>query len=65
MLDLPVLMKQVFVLDSALPGMAQNPILSEAFGADSEYAAIGTSLTTVLSIIVIPLCMALTGSMFK
>lgn len=61
-LNLPPLMKQVFVLDSALPGLAQNTILSEAFGADSEYAAIGTSLTTVLSIIVIPLCMALMGS---
>ncbi len=63
-LDLPILMKQVFVLDSALPGLAQNPILSEAFGADSEFSAIGTSLTTVLSIIVIPLCMVLMGSVF-
>jgi len=63
-LDLPILMKQVFVLDSALPGLAQNPILSEAFGADSEFSAIGTSLTTVLSIIVIPLCMLLMGSIF-
>ena len=63
-LDLPILMKQVFVLDSALPGLAQNPILSEAFGADSEFSAIGTSLTTVLSIIAIPLCMVLMRSMF-
>ncbi len=63
-LDLPILMKQVFVLDSALPGLAQNPLLSEAFGADSEFSAIGTSLTTVLSIIVIPLCMLLMRSIF-
>lgn len=63
MLDLPIMMKQVFILDSALPGLAQNTILSEAYHADSEYAAVGTSLTTVLSIVVIPLCMSLIRSM--
>jgi hypothetical protein len=52
--DLPLLMKQVFLITSAMPAMTQTPILAEAYGADAEYAGIGTSLTTVLSMITIP-----------
>ncbi|MCX8013067.1 MAG: AEC family transporter, partial [Rectinema sp.] len=60
----PVLMKQVFLMQAANPAMTQNPILAEAYGADSEYTAIGTSLTTVLSMATIPLYMTLIGSLF-
>jgi malate permease and related proteins len=62
--DLPLLMKQVFLLTSAMPAMTQTPILAEAYGADAEYAGIGTSLTTVLSLVTIPLFMGLVGSVF-
>jgi len=62
--DLPLLMKQVFLIQAAMPAMTQTPILAEAYGADSEYAGIGTSLTTVLSLLSIPLYMGFVGSIF-
>jgi predicted permease len=62
--DLPLLMKQVFLITSAMPAMTQTPILAEAYGADSEYAGIGTSLTTVLSMITIPIYMGFVGTLF-
>jgi malate permease and related proteins len=62
--DLPLLMKQVFLVQASMPAMTQTPILAEAYGADSEYAGLGTSLSTVLSLATIPLCMAVAGMVF-
>lgn len=63
--DLPLLMKQVFLVQSMMPVMTQTPILVGAHGADAEYAGIATSLSTVLSLAVIPLCMVLSGIVFQ
>jgi predicted permease len=63
-LDLPRLMKEVFLVQAAMPAMTQTPILAQAYGADAEYAGIGTSLTTVLSLLFIPLCMVVVGLVF-
>lgn len=63
-LDLPLLMKQVFLIQASMPAMTQIPILAEAYGADAEYAGIGTSLTTVLSLVTIPAYMGLVGLVF-
>lgn len=63
--SLPLLMKQVFLVQSMMPVMTQTPILVGAHGADAEYAGIATSLSTVLSLAVIPLCMALSGVVFR
>ena len=63
-LDFPLLEKQVFIIQAAMPAMTQIPILAESLGADAEYAGIGTSLTTVLSLITIPLYMTLVGRIF-
>jgi predicted permease len=60
-LDLPLLMKQVFFMQATMPAMTQTPILAAAYKADTEYAAIGTSLTTVASMISIPVYMTLIG----
>jgi predicted permease len=62
--DLPLLMKQVFFVQAAMPAMTQTPILAIAYGADAEYAGLGTAITTVLSLATIPLCMALVGQAF-
>lgn len=62
--DLPLLMKQVFLITSAMPTMTQTPILAAAYGADTEYAGIGTSLTTVLSLVTIPVYMGLVSGIF-
>ncbi len=62
--DLPLLMKQVFILQAAMPTMTQVPILAATYGADAEYAGVGTSLTTVLSIVSIPVYMSVVGLLF-
>jgi malate permease and related proteins len=61
---LPLLMKEVFFVQAAMPAMTQTPILAEAYGADSEYAGLGTAITTVLSLATIPLYMAVIGRVF-
>jgi predicted permease len=62
-MDLPLLMKQVFFVQAAMPAMTQTPILASAYGADAEYAGLGTALTTVLSLATIPLCMLVVGQL--
>lgn len=62
--DFPLLMKQVFVIQAAMPAMTQTPILAETYGADAEYAGLGTSLTTLLSMLTIPLYMSFIGVIF-
>jgi malate permease and related proteins len=62
--SLPLLMKQVFFVQAAMPSMTQTPIIASAYGADSEYAGIGTALSTVLSLATIPLCMLVVGQLF-
>ncbi|MCX7028109.1 MAG: AEC family transporter [Spirochaetes bacterium] len=63
-LDLPRLEKQVFLIQAAMPSMTQTPILAESLGADAEYAGIGVSITTVLSLVSIPVYMTLVGKIF-
>jgi predicted permease len=57
-------MKQVFFIQAGMPAMTQTPILAEAYGADAEYAGLGTSLTTVMSMLTIPVAMGLVGALF-
>lgn len=56
---IPVLMKKVFVIQSAMPVMTNTAIVARSYGADYEYATVMTVLTTILSFITIPLYMAL------
>lgn len=63
-LDLPLLMKQVFFVQAAMPAMTQTPILAERYGADAEYAGLATALSTVAGLATIPLCMLLAGRLF-
>jgi hypothetical protein len=58
----PDLMKNVFVIQAAMPAMTTTSILAEAFGADAQYAATVTTLTTVVSLLSIPFYMLLLGA---
>lgn len=58
-IPIPDLMKRVFVIQSALPVMTQAAIMSKVYEADSEYAAVLVTLTTALSLIAIPIYMAI------
>ena len=54
MLPIPLLYKQVFFSMSALPTMTQVGLLAKECGSDYQFASLVVSLTTVTSIVVIP-----------
>jgi len=56
-MSMPLEMKQVFILQSAMPVMTNAPVVSKLYGADADYAAIMVTETTLLSLIVIPILM--------
>lgn len=61
-LPIPPLMKKVFVIQSAMPAMTQTSIIAETYNADYKYAAVATTITTVASLLSIPLYMLLLNS---
>ena len=58
-IPIPDLMKKVFVIQSALPAMTQTSVLAKVYGADTEYAALLVSTTTIFAILAIPVYMTL------
>jgi len=61
-MSMPVEMKQVFILQSAMPVMTNAPVVSKLYGADADYAAVMVTETTLLSLIVIPILMMIVQS---
>ncbi|QEA31990.1 AEC family transporter [Secundilactobacillus malefermentans] len=59
---MPLLMKQVFIMQSAMPVMTNAPVVAKLYGADANFAAIMVTETTLLSLIVIPILMVLLKS---
>lgn len=57
----PTLMKNVFVIQAAMPVMTQSVIVARACGADDQFAALGASVTTIASLVIIPLYLLLLG----
>ncbi len=53
----PELMKQVFVMLSAMPAMTNTSIVAKYYGADYKYAAMLTVITTCLAIVTVPFYM--------
>ncbi|MFC6207573.1 AEC family transporter [Levilactobacillus tongjiangensis] len=58
-LPLPSLMKQVFILQAAMPVMTNAPVVAKLYRADADYAAIMVTETTLLSLVVIPILMVI------
>jgi len=54
---IPELMKKVFVIQAALPAMTQTTILAKVYEADTEYAAVLVTITTLFAIVAIPIYM--------
>lgn len=55
----PLLMKQVFILQSAMPVMTNAPVVAKLYGADADYAALMVTESTLLSLVVIPILMTI------
>ncbi|MDD3224420.1 MAG: AEC family transporter [Clostridium sp.] len=64
LLPIPILMKKVFIIQSIMPVMTNSSIVAKSCGADTEYAAIMTVVTTVLSMLIIPFYMILLQNLF-
>ena len=56
---LPSLLKQVFIIQSAMPVMTNAPVVARLYGADSDYAAVMVTETTLATMVVIPILMLL------
>lgn len=56
---LPSLMKQVFIIQSAMTVMTNAPVVARLYGADSDYAAVMVTETTLATMVVIPILMLL------
>ncbi len=57
LVPIPSLMFKVFVIQAAMPIMAQTAVLAKTYDADFEYATIMISATTGLSLVIIPMLM--------
>ena len=53
------LSRDVLMVQAGMPVMTQTALVAASTGSDEEYAAGGTALTTVLSLLMIPLYMLL------
>lgn len=51
---LPTLMRNVFVIQAAMPVMTNTAIISRAYDADSKYVAVMIAATTIATLFVIP-----------
>jgi len=58
-MPLPLLMKQVFVIQASMPIMTQTAIIAKSYNADYKYAAVMTSVTTLISLVTIPMYMVI------
>ena len=57
--QMPQLMKQVFILQSAMPVMTNAPVVAKLYGAGADYAAIMVTESTLLTLLVVPILMSL------
>lgn len=53
----PLLMKKVFIIQAAMPVITQAAIISKAYNADDKYAAVMVTLSTIISLLFIPIYM--------
>lgn len=58
-LPIPALMREVFIIQAAMPIIASSSIIAKAYNADYKYAAVMTTVTTVIAMIMIPIYMVL------
>lgn len=56
-IKIPILMEKVFVIQASMPVITQCAIISRAYKSDYKFASVAVTLSTLLSIIFIPLYM--------
>lgn len=58
-LPIPKLMRDIFIIMSAMPAMVNSAIVARVYGGDYEFAVKMITYTTILSIIIMPFLMVL------
>lgn len=58
-LPMPKLMKEVFIIQSTMPVMVNTAIVAKTYGADTKYASVMVTLTTIFCMVTIPILMVL------
>lgn len=58
-IPIPSLMTKVFIIQSAMPAIAQSAIAAKAYDVDYRYATVMVTVSTVLSVLFIPVYMML------
>lgn len=59
LIPIPSLMVKVFIIQSSMPIITQSAIVAKAYDVDYHYATVMVTVTTVLSVLFIPVYMAL------
>lgn len=59
LLPISTLMKEVFIIQAAMPVITQASIIAKTYHADHRYAAVMITITTILAMIAIPIYMFL------
>lgn len=57
--QMPLLMKQVFIIQSAMSVMTNTPVVAKLYGADVDYAVIMVTESTLLTMLIVPILMHL------
>jgi len=60
--NIPLLMKKVFIIETAMPVMTQAAIVAKTYGADHKYATIMIAITTIVGMAFIPVYMIIIGN---
>jgi predicted permease len=56
---MPMLMKEVFILQSCMPVMTNAPVVAQLYDADADFASIMVTETTLLSLVMVPIMMTI------
>jgi len=62
-INIPLLMKKVFIIEAAMPVMVQCAIVAKTYGADYKYATIMVAVTTIVGMAFIPVYMLILGGL--
>ena len=57
--SMPLIMKQVFILQSCMPVMTNAPVVAKLYDADADFASIMVTESTLLSLIMVPVMMGI------
>ncbi len=62
LVPLPALMRNVFIVQAFMPVMTNQAIIAKEYGADSEFPAVMVSVSTIMSLVLLPLIRVALGT---